>query len=44
MLGFLGGTGPSGRGLALRLALAGERVSIGSRDRARAEEAKELNT
>ena len=39
MLGFLGGTGPAGRGLALRLALAGERVSIGSRDRARAEEA-----
>jgi NADPH-dependent F420 reductase len=39
MLGFLGGTGPAGRGLALRLALAGEQVSIGSRDRARAEEA-----
>ena len=39
MLGFLGGTGPAGRGLALRLALAGEQVSIGSRDRVRAEEA-----
>ncbi|MBF8267413.1 MAG: oxidoreductase [Dehalococcoidia bacterium] len=39
MLGFLGGTGPEGRGLALRLALAGERVIIGSREAARAEEA-----
>ena len=43
MLGFLGGTGPEGRGLALRLGLAGEPVIIGSRDAARAEEAaKEL--
>ena len=32
MLGFLGGTGPEGRGLALRFALAGEKVFIGSRD------------
>ena len=32
MLAFLGGTGPEGRGLALRLALAGEEVIIGSRD------------
>jgi hypothetical protein len=39
MLGFLGGTGPEGRGLALRLGLAGEPVIIGSRDAARAEEA-----
>ena len=30
MIGFLGGTGPEGRGLALRLALAGEDVIIGS--------------
>ena len=39
MLGFLGGTGPEGRGIALRLGLAGEAVMIGSRDAARAEEA-----
>ena len=39
MLAFLGGTGPEGRGLALRLALAGEEVVIGSRDAVRAEEA-----
>ena len=36
MLAFLGGTGPEGRGLALRLALAGESVIIGSRDAQRA--------
>lgn len=36
MLGIIGGTGPEGRGLALRFALAGERVVIGSRDEARA--------
>jgi 8-hydroxy-5-deazaflavin:NADPH oxidoreductase len=36
MLAFLGGTGPEGRGLALRLALAGEEVVIGSRDAERA--------
>jgi 8-hydroxy-5-deazaflavin:NADPH oxidoreductase len=36
MLAFLGGTGPEGRGLALRLALAGEKVVIGSRDAERA--------
>jgi NADPH-dependent F420 reductase len=36
MLAFLGGTGPEGRGLALRLALAGEDVIIGSRDAERA--------
>ncbi|MBI4312248.1 MAG: NADPH-dependent F420 reductase [Chloroflexi bacterium] len=39
MLGFLGGTGPEGRGLALRLALGGESVMVGSRESARAEEA-----
>jgi NADPH-dependent F420 reductase len=39
MLGFLGGTGPEGKGLALRLGLSGEPVIIGSRDAARAEEA-----
>ena len=37
MLGFIGGTGPEGRGLALRFALAGEQVIIGSRDLRRAE-------
>jgi NADPH-dependent F420 reductase len=36
MLAFLGGTGPEGKGLALRLALAGEEVVIGSRDIQRA--------
>ena len=41
MLGFIGGTGPEGRGLALRFALAGEDVVIGSRDGARAESAAE---
>ena len=43
-VGFLGGTGPEGRGLALRWARAGAQVIIGSRgiDRARAT-ADELN-
>ena len=41
MIGFLGGTGPEGRGLGLRLALAGHDVMIGSRDAARAQEAAE---
>ena len=35
MLSFLGGTGPEGRGLALRYALAGHEVFIGSRDASR---------
>ena len=35
-VGILGGTGPAGRGVALRLAEAGVRVTIGSRDAARA--------
>ena len=37
MLAILGGTGPEGKGLALRLALAGESVIIGSRDAVRAQ-------
>lgn len=41
MLGFIGGTGPEGRGLALRFALAGERVVVGSRDEERAARAAE---
>jgi NADPH-dependent F420 reductase len=36
VVGVLGGTGPQGRGLAYRFALAGQRVVIGSRDAARA--------
>lgn len=39
MLGFLGGTGPEGKGLALRFALAGEKVFIGSRSSSRGIEA-----
>ncbi|HAL48647.1 MAG TPA: NADPH-dependent F420 reductase [Dehalococcoidia bacterium] len=39
IIGFLGGTGPEGKGLALRFALAGDQVIIGSRDKARADEA-----
>ncbi len=41
MLAFLGGTGPEGKGLALRLAMAGEAVIIGSRDATRAATAAE---
>jgi 8-hydroxy-5-deazaflavin:NADPH oxidoreductase len=41
VIGILGGTGDQGRGLARRLALAGHRVIIGSRDAARAQEAAE---
>ena len=36
VIGVLGGTGDQGRGLARRLALAGQKVIIGSRDAARA--------
>ncbi|MGI8696748.1 MAG: NADPH-dependent F420 reductase [Mycobacteriales bacterium] len=36
VIGVLGGTGPQGRGLALRLALAGHTVVVGSRDAGRA--------
>ena len=39
MIGFIGGTGPEGRGLALRLAMGGHRVMIGSRDLKRAQTA-----
>jgi NADPH-dependent F420 reductase len=35
-VGVLGGTGPQGRGLALRLAMAGQDVVVGSRDAGRA--------
>lgn len=35
-MGIVGGTGSEGRGLALRFALTGARVTIGSRDTARA--------
>jgi hypothetical protein len=37
-VGVLGGTGPQGRGLAVRLAAAGQRVLLGSRDAERAAE------
>jgi hypothetical protein len=37
-LGVLGGTGPAGRGVALRLASAGYHVTIGSREERRAQE------
>jgi len=39
MIAFIGGTGPEGLGLALRLAVAGEEVVIGSRKLERAEAA-----
>jgi NADPH-dependent F420 reductase len=38
-IALIGGTGPEGRGLALRFALAGHRVVIGSRQTARGAEA-----
>jgi NADPH-dependent F420 reductase len=38
---MIGGTGPAGTGLGLRWARAGEKVIIGSRDAARAEQAAE---
>ena len=41
MIGILGGTGPEGRGLGVRLALAGHEVMIGSRELSRAAEAAE---
>ncbi len=37
-IGILGGTGPAGRGLAVRLAAVGEEIVIGSRDEDRAKE------
>lgn len=41
IVGFVGGTGPAGVGLAARLARAGLAVAVGSRVRDRAEEARE---
>lgn len=38
VVGILGGTGPQGRGLGVRLAAAGQRVLLGSRDAERAAE------
>jgi NADPH-dependent F420 reductase len=38
VVGVLGGTGPQGRGLAVRLAAAGQRVLLGSRDAEKAAE------
>jgi hypothetical protein len=38
VVGVLGGTGPQGRGLAVRLAAAGQRILLGSRDADRASE------
>ena len=38
MIGLIGGTGPEGRGLALRFALAGEKVFIGSRNEERGQQ------
>ncbi|WP_245994590.1 NADPH-dependent F420 reductase [Nocardioides immobilis] len=43
-IAVIGGTGPQGRGLAYRFALAGHEVVLGSRDAARAQEkAEEIN-
>ncbi len=38
VVGILGGTGPQGRGLGVRLAAAGQRILLGSRDAERAAE------
>jgi len=38
-IAVIGGTGPQGKGLALRFARAGHQVTLGSRDAARAQEA-----
>ena len=38
MIGIIGGTGPEGRGLALRFAMAGEQVFIGSRNQERGQQ------
>ncbi len=40
-IAVIGGTGPAGTGLALRFVRAGEKVIIGSRDAARAQQAAE---
>ena len=44
MIGFVGGTGPDGMGLALRFAMAGNPVLIGSRNARRAREAADSVT
>jgi NADPH-dependent F420 reductase len=41
VVGVIGGTGPQGRGLAVRLAAAGQRVLLGSRDADRAAQVAE---
>jgi 8-hydroxy-5-deazaflavin:NADPH oxidoreductase len=41
-IGILGGTGPAGRGLAVRAALAGHDVTLGSRDAQRAQETAQM--
>jgi 8-hydroxy-5-deazaflavin:NADPH oxidoreductase len=41
VVGILGGTGPQGRGLGVRLAAAGQKVLLGSRDGDRAREVAE---
>ena len=41
MLGFIGGTGAEGRGLALRFAMTGLSTFIGSREPERGREAAE---
>ncbi|OSC50651.1 NADPH-dependent F420 reductase, partial [Streptomyces sp. 4F] len=41
VVGVLGGTGPQGKGLAYRLAKAGQKVIVGSRAAERAEAAAE---
>jgi hypothetical protein len=41
VVGILGGTGPQGRGLAVRFAAAGQRILLGSRDADRAAEVAE---
>lgn len=38
-IGFIGGTGPEGKGLAYRFALAGHEIALGSRRRERADDA-----
>ena len=44
-IAIIGGTGPQGQGLALRFALSGYKVVIGSRENLRAEEtSKKLNS
>ena len=44
MIGLIGGTGPEGRGLGMRFAMAGEDILIGSRDLSRAVAAAEKIT